>query len=225
MVSVRIWSDGRRVVSCRKRFLVSETDIVRAFQRGRGTRGPGDYITLMAEKMVSHMGEVIESLEDASDGLSERLLSGDTLTLRSELAEVKRAIIRLRRYLAPQREALSGVSESELEWLNDMHRARLREIADHTLRFLEDLDAARERASVTQEELLHHLSEQAERRMFLLAVITTVFLPLSFVTGLLGINVGGIPGADEPVAFLIVTLLLVVLAAGVLGVLWWRRWF
>ncbi|MFC1356909.1 MAG: hypothetical protein G8D58_09745 [gamma proteobacterium symbiont of Phacoides pectinatus] len=75
----------------------------------------------------------------------------------------------------------------------------MREIADHTLLFLEDLDAARERASVTQEELLHHLSEQAERRMFLLAVITTVFLPLSFVTGLLGINVGGIPGADEPV--------------------------
>lgn len=78
---------------------------------------------------------------------------------------------------------------------------------------------------MTQEELLHHLSEQAERRMFLLAVITTVFLPLSFVTGLLGINVGGIPGADEPFAFLIVTLLLVLLAAGVLGVLWWRRWF
>ncbi|MFC1348290.1 MAG: hypothetical protein G8D60_02240 [gamma proteobacterium symbiont of Phacoides pectinatus] len=100
--------------------MVYETDIIKAFQRGRGTRGPGDYITLMAEKMVSRMVEVIESLEDASDGLSERLLVGDTQTQRSELAEVKRTIIRLRRYLAPQREALSGVCESDLEWLDDI---------------------------------------------------------------------------------------------------------
>jgi len=90
---------------------------------------------------------------------------------------------------------------------------RLREIADRTTRFVEDLDSARERAAVTQEELMGRLSEQMDKRMYMLSLVAAVFLPLGFLTGLLGINVGGIPGAEFPWAFAIVTAGLITLVA------------
>lgn len=76
------------------------------------------------------------------------------------------------------------------------------------MRYIEDLDSSRERASVAQEELMSRLSENMEKRMYVLSIVSTVFLPLSFLTGLLGINVGGIPGAENKSAFLIFCLIL-----------------
>ncbi len=81
------------------------------------------------------------------------------------------------------------------------HLARLREVADDITRQVESLDAARERAAVVQDELMNRMSEQINKNMYVLSVIAGVFLPLGFVTGLLGVNVDGIPGDDTPWAF------------------------
>ena len=77
------------------------------------------------------------------------------------------------------------------------------------MKYIEDLDSARERAAVTQEELSSRLSEQMDKRMYLLSVVAVIFLPLTFLTGLLGINVEGIPGAKHEWAFFIVCSVLV----------------
>ena len=78
---------------------------------------------------------------------------------------------------------------------------------------------------MAQEELTQKLTEQTERRMYVLAIITSVFLPLGFLTGLLGINVGGMPGTDDPLAFWIVCLLAVIVSVVTLWVLRRMRWF
>jgi zinc transporter len=85
--------------------------------------------------------------------------------------------------------------------MNTDDHFRIRETADELIRHIEDLDAVRERAALAHEELVNHLSEQLNRRMFLLSVVTVVFLPLGFLTGLFGINVGGIPGAQSSWGF------------------------
>ena len=103
-------------------------------------------------------------------------------------------------------------------------RAVLREVADRTTRFVEDLDAARERAAVVQDELNTRLSDQMNRTMYLLTVVATVLLPPSLITGLLGINVGGMPGAEQPWAFWVVIVLLLVLAGVEIVVLRRLRW-
>jgi zinc transporter len=92
------------------------------------------------------------------------------------------------------------------------HRSLLREISDRTTRFVEDLDAARERAGVVQDELNSLISDQMNRTMYLLTVVAAVLLPPSLLTGLLGINVGGIPGADNPLSFLIVIAIIAFIA-------------
>jgi zinc transporter len=97
----------------------------------------------------------------------------------------------------------------------------LREVAERTARFVEDIDSARERAAVTQEELNNRLSEQMNKAMYLLSIVAAIFLPLGLLTGLLGINVGGIPGSESKWAFSLVTILLVCLAAFLVA--WFKK--
>jgi zinc transporter len=96
----------------------------------------------------------------------------------------------------------------DIAWLSADNRLHLKEATDRLIRCTEDLDSARDRAAVTQEELANRLAEQLNTRMYVLSLVAAIFLPLGFLTGLLGINVGGIPGADDPSAFLIFILIL-----------------
>ena len=80
-----------------------------------------------------------------------------------------------------------------MPWLEQSHRARLAEVADQITRTVEELDAARDRAAVTQEELGSRVAEATNKRLYVLSIFTSVFLPLGFVCSLLGVNVGGVP--------------------------------
>jgi zinc transporter len=77
---------------------------------------------------------------------------------------------------------------------------------------VEDLDSARDRAAVAQDELTGRLAEQTNKTMYVLSIVAGIFLPLGLLTGLLGINVGGMPGVDNPWAFTVVCVILVVTA-------------
>jgi zinc transporter len=131
----------------------------------------------------------------------------------------------LRRYIAPQRDALNSLIAAPTPILGDADRMRLRESADRVTRYVEDLDLMRERAAVTTDELSARQAEGLNRRMYLLALVAAVFLPLGLLTGLLGANVGGIPGQGNEWGFWIVAVLLVILGAVMLWMLRSRRLF
>lgn len=122
---------------------------------------------------------------------------------------------------AAERDGGRAEPGERVSWMSEVARALLRESGDRITRFLETLDAARERAAITNEELTQGLAEQMNQTMYTLSIVAAIFLPLSLLTGLLGINVGGIPGADSPWAFALVTLL--ILALGVAEWLWFKR--
>jgi zinc transporter len=86
------------------------------------------------------------------------------------------------------------------------------------------MDAVRERATVTQDELASRLSDQLNRRMYVLSIVAAIFLPLGFLTGLLGINVAGIPGAEYPKAFMVFTVGLFALVLFLVWLFRWKHW-
>lgn len=211
MVAIRIWSDGQRIFSVRRRKLLTIQDMCSNIEMGRGPSSCSEFIVDIADRLVERMADVVEQLDDAVDQLEVQVITNESYQLRSQIAHVRREAIGLRRYLAPQREALMRLQSEKIEWLREKDRMRLREVIDRTTRYVEDLDAARERASVTQEELMGRLSEQMDKRMYLLSIVAAVFLPLGFLTGLLGINVGGIPGAEYHWGFAIVTSIMLLI--------------
>ncbi len=224
MVSVRIWIDETRILTTRRRELLSINDIISQLETGEGPASSADFVTLLADRLVWRMTDTIEGMEDKAAELEENMLEGGQTSLRFELASLRRQAITLRRYLSPQREALGRLVTEKVEWIDDAHRMRIREITDRLIRDMEDLDAVRERAAVSQEELLSRLSEQLNQRMYVLSIVAAIFLPLGFLTGLLGINVGGMPGAENPQAFWIFSALLLVAVVMQLLVFRWKKW-
>jgi len=105
-----------------------------------------------------------------------------------------------------------------------MDGIQLREVADHITRYVEDLDSAKDRAAVCQEELENRIGAQMNKTLYILSIITAIFLPLGLITGLLGINVGGIPGSENPFAFAFVCLLLLAIVVGQVLIFRRIRW-
>ncbi len=212
MVGIRVWIDGQRIITLRHRRIMAVNDIREEIMHGRGPRDLGDFLVSIARRLIDRMGPVISSLDDRVDDLEDKILEAKGENLRPALAEVRREAIQLRRYLGPQREVIAQLSAQPLAWLSDRQRAQLREIADRTIRYLEDLDAARERAAVTQEELNSRLADQMNKTMYVLTVVAAILLPPSLITGLFGINVGGMPGTESNIGFVTVVLAIILMA-------------
>jgi zinc transporter len=225
MVSVRIWMSDRRIISSGQRKLLSIDDLCREIEEGSGPASQGAFLVRLGELLADRIGEVVNDVDDVVDSLESDLLTAEHHDLRFALSSLRRQIVALRRHLAPQRDALARLVTERSSLIDDLVRMRLRELTDRMTRFVEDLDEARDRASVTHEELLNRLAELTNRRMYLLTMVAAIFMPLSFVTGLLGINVGGIPGADNSRGFLIVVGLLAVISVVQWAYFRWRKWF
>lgn len=224
MVSVRIWIEKNRIIGTRHRRLLFMDDLRNSIQQGQGPKTPGEFLVQMADHLSERMADVISNVDDTVDRLEEEVLTEESYQLRGRIAGVRREIITLRRYLSPQREAMARLYTEPVEWLTEQDRMHLREISDRTMRYIEDLDSARERATVTQEELLSRLSEQMDRRMYVLSIVAAIFLPLGFLTGLLGINVGGIPGAEDSNAFLEFIFVLGIVVVLQMILFKWKKW-
>lgn len=224
MVSIRLWIEERRIISTRKRQLKSVREVQTQLERGEGPRTSGEFLVALLALMTGNIGDVIAELEDQMADVEERVIEKQDIRARQDLAALRRQAVALRRYLAPQREALARLVTERVPWMSADDHFRLREVADELIRHIEDLDAVRERAALAHEEFVNHVSEQLNKRMFLLSVVTVIFLPLGFLTGLFGINVGGIPGADSAWGFALFCLGMGAVAAGIVHIFKHNRW-
>jgi zinc transporter len=203
MISIRGWIEPSRVVTLRRRRSRSIEAIAGELERGTGPRDTGQLVAQLAEKVVEHVSARVDTLGDGIAACEDQILTDNASVadLRTKLADLRRRAIALRRFLAPQREALAKLSIAQLPWFGTDHRARVIEVADRMTRTVEELDAARDRAAVTQEELGSRIAELTNRRIYMLSLITAVFLPLGFVCTLFSVQIGGVPLRDVPWAF------------------------
>lgn len=224
MVSLRMWIEQNRIISVRFRPLGSVRDIRDRFEVGQGPKSTGEFLVMIADRLVERMGPVINSLSERLDSLE---INIDTLApreARGELRDIRHQAIMLRRYLAPQRDVLGRLQMENQSWLIPEQKLELREVASATTRYVEELDAVRERAGVVHDEMVTLASEAMNRTMYTLTLVATIILPLSFVTGLLGMNVGGMPLAESKLGFWLVSGALLAVGLLIVVLFRWLKW-
>ncbi|MDD2886516.1 MAG: zinc transporter ZntB [Aliarcobacter sp.] len=213
MVSIRLFIASNLIITTKKRNLLSVDEIVDCLKKGTGPKSSAEFLNELTYRVTSRMEGVIDELEDRTDSLEEDLIDLSDSKFRSELLAIRRETIILRRYLFPQKEAMSKLYNDKVTWLSEYEKIELRETNDQLMRYIEELDTIRDKVALIQEELSNKLSEQMNKKMYVLSIISVIFLPLTFLTGLLGINIGGIPGAQDQNAFYIFTLILIVIVS------------
>jgi len=215
MVSIRLFISENILITTRKRRLLSVQDILASFNNKTGPCSISELVCSLAQKLTSRMQSVIDSLDETLDEFEEEIDEPSKKFDNQGLSQLRRQTIALKRYLKPQKEALSSMVNNHYLWLLDDDKAKLNETTNLLIRYLEELDSSIERAQIIQQTITNQVSEQLNQRMYVMSVVAALFLPLGFLTGLLGVNVGGIPGTESPYAFSAFVIFLIVLTGGI----------
>jgi zinc transporter len=224
MVSLRMWIQGDRLVTVRQRKMLSCQDVRSELLAGQGPDNVADLVVTLIAKIADRISDYVDDVERKIDLLEMQTQVDRNAVSRAEISTIRREIAGVRRYLAPQREALDSLYTHSLKSMPDGEAYRLREQMDRITRYLEDLDLMRERTLVLQEEWMNIAMEAQNARMYALSIIAAIFLPVTFVTGIFGMNVAGLPGVDNPTGFLWVAGSMVVMAVVVISFFKIKRW-
>lgn len=227
MIPLRFFIQAGRVISCNGKSLMAINDMVDRLQTQTVSKTPGGFIATFAMAIIDRMNPTITDLNEQVDELEE-MIEGDARNrhenARSKVAELRREAIMLRRYLAPQKDALTTLSQQMLPWIGSDDQLRLRDAADQATRVAEELDAVRERCAIVKDQLTDIRAEQMNQNMMILSVVAAVFLPLGLLSGMMGINVGGMPWVDNDMGFWFVTGIISIIGVALMGLFKMLRW-
>jgi zinc transporter len=224
LVSIRLWVNGNRVTSVSRRRMTATARVMALMERGQ-ICDAGDLVAAYARAISGELDPQVAALGDRLDEVESDLEDASSLyRFRTAITKARSEAIGFRRFVAPDRDALMTLAGFDFEWLSEEDRLHLREAGDKFARMAEELEAVRERAALLHEQITDLRAEQLDQRGLQIAVVAFIFLPLTFLTGLLGMNVEGIPLAHEPWAFWGVVGICLVIAVAVAAYFMWRNW-
>ncbi|MFT0211137.1 CorA family divalent cation transporter [Pseudomonas sp. F1_0610] len=199
--------------------------LIEAFKAGKGPKNANELLLFFANASTDNIEEKINQLVDFVDEQEEKIDTDAGFVINhKEMIEARRAAANLRKILAPERDMFTQLAQKQDAWYSLGLIRHWSELSNNLTRFVEELELSRERVGFILETERRQREERTGRIMFYLTVITGFFLPLSFFTGLLGINVGGIPLAENSYGFFIVCALLLGVMVIQLVLLRWLRW-
>jgi zinc transporter len=185
---------------------------------------PADLVARLGLRAADRMEPLIERLGDNLDSIEEGLMLNKKHDVRSKLAHLRRNLINFRRLIWPQRDVLNTLEIEDLSFFSPRDRVRLREASARSARLGDELQALSERAVLVHEQILDTRAEQMNKTMLLLTAVTVILLPLTVISGMLGMNVAGIPYADHPQAFWIVAGVLALIGTGLFFLMRKVKW-
>ena len=228
MIALHIWMTKNRLLTLSHRALPTISKIMDEFKHGKGPQTIQDCFVELSRQMNARIEKTLVDINEEGDELEERII-GETsfredTALRNRLSNLRHKIVGLRRYLVPQREMMNKLC-NETAMFDTENLQKLQELSRDLTAIVSELDYARDHSAVTQEELDSQTNIEMSQTMYLMSLIMVVFTPLTFITGLLGANVGGIPFGEHPYGFVAITIILIIIAIAQAFILKKVHWF
>lgn len=219
MVSLHIWIENDRIITMRDQKVRGIDELKNIIINNKKNTTTKHIFLEIIDKLTEITASYINELYDNVDEIDEILIENFTKGLRYKISKLRKKTIELRRFIMPQKSLLDQLYKENI--FSNGDKSYLKKILEHNYKITEDLTALRERANVSQEEFTAKIGDQMTKTIYVLTILSTIFLPLNFIASLLGINVSGIPGASNPNAFLIVCIVVIIIA--ILEYLWFKK--
>ncbi|MGO4380559.1 transporter [Pseudoduganella sp. RAF53_2] len=218
IASLSLSVDRQLVVSARRKPLQAVERLRQAVQRGETIATTVVLLTHLLRDQADVLTRIVRDATTKVDGIEDSLLSGKLRYKRADLGLMRRVLVRLQRLLAPEPAALFRLLQRPPTWVSEADRQELRESSEEFAVTLNDMAALQERIKALQEEIAALVNEANNRSLYVLTIVTVLALPINLIAGLLGMNVGGIPLANDKEGFWIIIAIVAVFTA-VAG--WW----
>ncbi|MER2260572.1 MAG: magnesium/cobalt transporter CorA [Psychrobacillus sp.] len=179
----------------------------------------------IVDKVVDTYFPIVYHIEDYLNEVDERLsMDMDHLSM-DQVFDLRSDLLRLRRTIIPMRDLLYRVMYSERINLNQSERAYFDDIYDHLLKLTEMVEANRELTADIRDSYDSINASRMNRIMMILTTVSTVFIPLTFIVGVYGMNFINMPELEWKYGYFIVVGLMVVIAAGMIAWFQYKGWF
>ncbi len=211
MKSIRVWIEKDRIVTVVKRRMRSVETLAGKFDSDEDRpESPADVLVGLFSQMTQRIAPFVQDLGDRLDEIQFSVIDDDTPTAElPELSPIRLRTVSMHRYLVPLYDAAVSLCNAEQLTGSKKVLAQASLTRDQLARIVDELAAIEAKAAVTRDEMVSQRSEQLNQRVYSLTVLAAIFLPLTVLTGLLGMNVGGIPLMENSYGFLLMTAVLV----------------
>ena len=200
MMSLRILYYKETVYTFRKHHFKAVAHIRDDLQNQQGPESLNDFLVHLVEQLNQKIEDVIDDIELNVEQMETEGFD-NTAEQQKKLTVMHRRLLRLNRFIRPQLAALDKFTSESEKWVDaELHQWLLNE-RDTTQRLLEQIDLMLEQVWMQREQIQQAVAEKMNRNTYWLSVIAGVFLPLSFLTGVFCINIGGMPGVENTSAF------------------------
>jgi magnesium transporter len=155
----------------------------------RHMRGGVDHILYrIADEIASSYMPVVESFDETIDEIEAEIFDRTRSSTVEQIFRIKRSVLFLRRIIAPQREVLNKLARDDYEMIDESDRVYFRDVYDHLVRMYDITEGVRDLVSGTLDTYLSVASNRMNDVMKTLTIITTIFMPISFLAGFFGMN-------------------------------------
>jgi zinc transporter len=192
---------ARLVVSARLRPLRAVDQLRSEVRRGAVVDNSIDLLDRLLQTQADELQAIVRKAGERLDDIEDAVLAGSHRAHARELARLRRLMVRLQRLLTPEPAALARVIARPPAWMGPADLPHLVQANEEFTLVLRDIAALQERVRLVQDECATRLNEENGRSLFTLTMVTVLALPINLVSGLFGMNVGGIPLAEHPAGF------------------------
>ena len=190
--------------------------------RGRIRKSGCDYLAYaMMDAVVDHYFVILEKLGEKIEQLEEQLLEKHTPQILEDIHHLKREMIFFRKQIWPLREVLNSLIKDPTELIQETTHIFLRDVYDHTIQVIDTIESLRDVLSGLSDLYLSTVSNRMNEVMKVLTIIATIFIPLTFIAGIYGMNFEFMPELKWRWAYPALWLLLIVIF--VVMILWFKR--
>ena len=222
---IHLFVDESLVVTARLHPLKVVDQLRLELRRGMAVTSTPRPVIQFIEDFADVVATVIASQSDLVDHVEDKILKDRFLREGGELGGVRRLLARLRRHMNARRSALTQVAHRPLAWWSQDDTSDLPRAIERLDRIALDLESVQERARLLHEEIAGRTAEATNHNLYIVSLLTAIFLPITLITGIFGMNVGGLPWVEESTGFLWVFGIMILTAVTSLVLLHWRRFF
>lgn len=217
MLSVRIWMNDKIVITTRHEKLMAVEEIKQEIANGDIPQNPIRLVIRLANGLIERITDKLEELDDELTLLEDEPENIPMHEFQDKIQDIRSQAITLLRHISPQETALTQLIQRDVPYFDREETGQFRIMSNQIAGNIGELVAIRDRAEAVQAAITARQTEQLNKTMYLLAIISAFFLPMTLFTGLLGINVGGMPGEGWAPAFWIVLAIMGAMGYGT----WW----
>lgn len=223
IVTFRFYITDNLIISARHQKIDAIAHLKDKLDQGIGPIDVADWLIQVSELISDQVSLSFDTVHNKIIKLEDEALNQRLFSYK-EIGRVRKQLIILRRLLAPQRDIFVRISTERISWIDDNDRQHIHDISSQQSHYISDIDSCLLRLGSLMEQINGLLAESTNKRIYLMTLVTLIFMPITFLTSLLGVNLSGIPFSEAHWGFGAFVIIIVAVCVGTIIWLKAKKW-